>query len=124
MTDPAMQIIEFTEYEQAVWMALDRHRGRAQAVGLDVMAILTGISERHVQHAISSLIERHGCPIGSAVRAPMGYFIIQTEDELAESVSQLLHRLTALARRIAALKRCTTPVVLQQLALAMDQDAA
>jgi len=99
---------------------LRRHRGRARAIGLDSIAIVTGLSERHVQQVVAALIEAHGLPIGSAVKKPMGYFLIETEDELAESLSQLTHRLTALARRIAALKHSTTPIVLQQLALELE----
>ena len=103
--------------ELVVLAELRRYRGRARAVGLDVMASLTGLSERHVQQVVAALIEMHGMPIGSAVKKPMGYFLIENEDELAESLSQLVHRITALARRIAALKHSTLSVVLQQLSL-------
>jgi hypothetical protein len=106
--------------EYTVLAELRRHRGRARAIGLDTIAILTDLSERHVQQVVAALIEDHGLPIGSAVKKPMGYFLIETEEELAESLSQLVHRLTALARRIAALKRSTLPLVLQQLALELD----
>jgi len=110
-----------TAEARAVLSTVQRHRGRGRAVGLEVVAGLTGLSERNVQEIIAHLIEHHGYPIGSAVKKPMGYFLIETQDELDESVSQLLHRLTALARRIAALKHSTTPLVLQQLALDLDQ---
>lgn len=110
--------------ERAVWSVLARHRGRRQTIGLDELALAAQVPERVVQRVIAHLIELHCLPIGSAVTKPMGYFIIETEDELAESVSQLLHRLTALARRIAALKKSTTPVVLHQLALRIEEDAA
>ena len=107
--------------ELAVLGVLRRHRGRESAIGLDTVAGLAGISERTVQYVVVQLIEQHGQPIGSAVSAPMGYYLIETPDELAESLSQLVHRLTALARRIAALKQSTTPIVLQQLALEIEQ---
>lgn len=106
--------------ERAVLDVLTRHRGRAAAVGLELVAGMAGLSVRNVQDIVAHLIERHGFPIGSAVKKPMGYFVIETQDELAESLSQLVHRLTALARRIAALKRVTTPIVLQQLAIEME----
>ncbi|MDP1860248.1 MAG: hypothetical protein Q8K82_16340 [Gemmatimonadaceae bacterium] len=101
-------------------MELQRHRGRGRAVGLEIVACVTGMSERLVQQIVARLIEQHGMPIGSAVKKPMGYFLIETEEELAESLSQLVHRLTALARRIAALKHSTMPIVLQQLALEIE----
>lgn len=107
---------------RAVWTVLARHRGRQQAVGLDVVAIAADLSERRVQQAIAALIEEHGRPIGSACTRPMGYFVIETEEELAESLSQLTHRITALARRVAALRQSTTPLVLQQLALDMESE--
>lgn len=110
--------------EQAVLEVLQRHRGRAQAIGLDVLAASAGLSERDVQSAVALLIEQHSMPIGSAVKKPMGYYLIETEAELAESLSQLTHRITALARRVAALKRSTTPVVLQQLAIELTEEAA
>jgi hypothetical protein len=103
--------------ERAVLDVLVRYRGRQEAVGLEIVAGIAGISERKVQEIVVHLIERHGWPIGSAVKSPMGYFLIENEEELAESLSQLVHRLTALARRIAALKHSTLPIVLHQLAL-------
>ena len=117
---PSPATTGLTSDERAVLAELQRHRGRARAIGLDTIAIASGLSERHVQQVVAMLIEQHGWPIGSAVKQPMGYFLIETDEELAESVSQLAHRLTALARRIAALKRSTTPLVLQQMALEMD----
>jgi len=110
-----------TPDECAVLDVLRRHRGRAAAIGLDAVAGIAGISERSVQHVVAQLIEHHGHPVGSAVQHPMGYYLIETPDELAESLNQLVHRLTALARRIAALKQSTTPIVLQQLALESAQ---
>ena len=109
-----------TPDEGAVLNVLLRHHGRAQAVGLEVVAGMAGVSERLVQEIVVRLIEQYGHPIGSAVKKPMGYFVITTDDELAESLSQLVHRITALARRVAALKRSTTPIVLQQMALEME----
>ena len=106
--------------ERAVLTEVQRHRGRPHAVGLDLVACVTGLAERQVQYIIVRLIERHGVPIGSAVTKPMGYFLIETEDELAESLSQLVHRITALAKRIAAMKRSTVPIVLNQMAIDMD----
>lgn len=121
MTEKALTL---TENEQSVFDVLDHHRGRGQAIGLDAVAAYTGLSEREVQSAVAELIEHHGRPIGSAVKKPMGYYLIETEEELAESLNQLTHRLTALARRIAALKQSTTPVVLQQLAIELTEEAA
>lgn len=112
---------DFTEDERAVLYVLGYHRGRASAIGLDSVAGIAGISERTAQHVIAHLIEDHGQPIGSAVKKPMGYFLIETEEELAESLSQLVHRITALARRCAALKQSTTPLILKQLALEIEQ---
>ncbi|BFU90127.1 MAG: hypothetical protein NTAFB01_13140 [Nitrospira sp.] len=115
--------LDLSPEEVAVWAVLNRHRGRLSAIGLDALALASDVPERAVQHVIAHLIERHGCAIGSACTKPMGYFVIQTEAELSASVSQLLHRLMALARRIAALKKSSTPIVLQQAALDLE-DAA
>ena len=113
---------ELSSDEQAVLDVLQRHRGRARAIGLDVLAACAGIAERNVQHAVASLIEQHGQPIGSATAQPAGYYLIENADELAESLGQLTHRIVSLARRIAALKQSTTPIVLNQLALEIEQN--
>mgnify|MGYP001593389712 CR=1 FL=1 len=117
---PSAVSTELSPDEKSVLEVLVRHRGRAAAIGLDAVAGIAGISERVVQDVVVHLIEQHGHPIGSAVKHPMGYYLIETPDELAESLSQLVHRLTALARRIAALKQSTTPIVLRQLALEIE----
>lgn len=115
---------DLTSEERAVWAVMTRHRGRLNTIGLDALALAADVPERCVQHVIAHLIERHHLPIGSAVKKPMGYFVIETDDELAESVTQLTHRLTALARRIAALKKSSTPKILQQMAMEFTEDAA
>jgi len=113
-----------TPDELAVWIVVNRHRGRRQAIGLDAVAATAGLTERVVQIAVAHLIEEYGMPIGSAVKKPMGYFLIETEEELAEAVTQLVHRVRALVRRIAALKKSTGPLVLQQLEIEWEQGAA
>ncbi len=125
LTPAPASLPDLTNEERAVYGELYRRgRGRANAIGLDVLAALAGIGERVVQHVIAHLIERHQLPIGSAVKRPMGYFLIETEDERAEALAQLAHRLTALARRIAALKASTTPIVLKQMAIELEAEAA
>jgi hypothetical protein len=117
MTDAAPSL---TPDEGAVLTVLLRHRGRGRAVGSEIVAGMAGLPERLVRSIVVALIEQHHFPIGSAVKQPMGYFLIETDEELAESLSQLVHRITALARRVAALKHTATPVVLRQMALEME----
>ncbi len=112
--------VRMLEEDRLVLDVITAHRGRQRAIGLDVVAGLTGMTERNVQGIVARLIEVHQQPIGSAVKKPMGYFLIETEAELTESVSQLVHRIGALARRVAALKQSTIPLVLQQLALELE----
>lgn len=115
---------DLSDEDRAVLDVIRGHRGRARAIGLETVAYIAGVNERTVQDSIARLIEQHQMPIGSAVKKPMGYYLIETEEELAESLSQLTHRITALARRIAALKQSTTPIVLKQMALELEQEAA
>ena len=117
-----MTSVSLTQGERAVLDVLLRHRGRAQAVGLEVVAGIAGVSGRLTREIVVQLIEHRGHQIGSAVKKPMGYFMIENEEELAESLSQLVHRITALARRVAALKHSTTPIVLQQVSLDMEPE--
>jgi hypothetical protein len=124
MTAHAPSTTDLSLEERAVWAVLARHHGRLNTIGLQAIALAADVPERSVQMVIAHLIERHHLPIGSAVKKPMGYFMIETDEELAESVGQLLHRLTALARRIAALKKVATPIVLCQAVLDLDTDEA
>jgi hypothetical protein len=123
MSEQPSPAADLSPEERAVWAELRRHAGRPEAIGLDVLAGISGVAERTVQDVVAHLIERHGFPIGSAVTKPMGYFVIQTEAELSEAVGQLAARLSALARRIAALKKSTTPLVLNQLAIELGEAA-
>ena len=73
-----MNATALTPDERAVLDVLVQHRGRAQAVGLEIVAGIAGVSERLVQEIVVQLIEHHGHPIGSAVKKPIGYFLIET----------------------------------------------
>ncbi len=110
-----------TREEEAVWKVLAIHRGRKDAVKLSTVAFLTDLTERDVQFAVSALIETHGLSIGSSCQRPTGYYIIETPEELEQSLGQLSHRITALAKRIAALKKSTLPLVLNQLAIELEE---
>lgn len=118
MMDPSMS--ELAKDERSVLRVLRHHQGRASAVGLMELSRLTGVPTRHVQDVVAHLVERHGVPIGSAVKKPMGYFLIESQADREESLAQLMHRIRALAKRIAALQRSTTPIVLQQLAMDLE----
>lgn len=112
-----------TPEESLVWSIIHTHRGRGAVISAEQLAEQTGLSSRTVRLHISTLVETYGLPIGSAVKAPTGYFVICNEEDFNESVGQLAHRITALAKRIAALKKSTLPVVLNQLAMELGEGA-
>jgi len=116
MTD-AVETLALSGDELAVLHILESHRGRARAIGLPALAQATDLHWRTVQEVIAHLIEYHQQPIGSATGKPAGYFLITTEEEQAQAEAQLRHRMLALAKRLAHLKKNAPADILDQLRL-------
>ena len=86
--------IDFTSHlspdEAAVLSCLGM--GRQAAVSSTEITRRTGLSERKVQQVIRSLRMQRGEPIGAAVEEPMGYYIAERQEELADMARALRSR--------------------------------
>lgn len=79
-----------------------RHRGEAGAITADSLAASIGVREpdnRSLRQAISDLIEDGYCIGSTSVDGRAGYFIVETEEELARVRASLLSRERELSRR-------------------------
>ncbi|HZP39839.1 MAG TPA: hypothetical protein VFE48_25485 [Methylomirabilota bacterium] len=110
---------------ERLWTILSAHRGEAEAITSQALTRLLGLRERDgrsIREAVNALIER-GCPIGSAVREPYGYFWIVTEDELDACVAQYRSRAAFNHQKadnlIAAFRVATEPGAARQVELAL-----
>ncbi|MDP8224356.1 MAG: hypothetical protein P9L99_13410 [Candidatus Lernaella stagnicola] len=87
--------------ESAVFAHVRQRRGRDHAITRAALVTATGLNDRAVRAAIASLIQIHGCPIGSSPRG--GYYWIVAPDELQAEAAKLVHYGTAIFRRLRAL---------------------
>jgi pyocin large subunit-like protein len=113
--------VELSADERVVMDVLDRCQGRQHAISLTALAEATELHWRTVQDVIAHLIEYHQQPIGSATGKPHGYFLITTEEEQRQAEAQLRHRIIALAKRLAHLKKNTPAEILAQLSLLTEE---
>jgi hypothetical protein len=97
-----------------VWTVLYWRWGRESAIHSSVVERLTGLSRMRVWKAVSWLIKKAGKPIAGS---PDGYFLIQSEVEMADEIEGLYSRILGVAARIAALKRITPEAVGGQIAI-------
>ena len=79
--------------------------GSENATTSNELAKITGISTRDISDITADLIINHGYLVGSSRRLPFGYFIIETEDELTNTLRSLNNELQGILNRHQALNR-------------------
>ncbi|HEY0019083.1 MAG TPA: hypothetical protein VGC13_22465 [Longimicrobium sp.] len=89
--------------ERAVAAAL--RWGRANARQVPEVARVAELSVRKTQKVISQLILVHHWPIGTGMTTPFGNYLIDSAEELEETVTLLHDRAVAELTRAAALRR-------------------
>jgi hypothetical protein len=91
--------------------------GRENARRIDDIAAEAELPARRVQDVIHHLLLEHHMPVGTAMAEPFGNYLIDNDDELAETVRLLRGRGLSNLQRAAALKRMTLRAFVQQLEL-------
>jgi predicted transcriptional regulator of viral defense system len=71
---------------------IKRHGGKERAVSVERISAETKVAPRQVREIVKGLIEKHRVRIGSSLRSPNGYYMIQTPEE-AEENEKTLRRL-------------------------------
>ncbi len=100
---PVLSLAELSEEEKAVARAL--RWGRANARKVREFAAEAGIPNRRAQQVVQQLLHEHGWPIGTAMEAPHGNYLIDSATELEATVDLLTKRGISSLARAAALKR-------------------
>lgn len=121
LTPPALDIDSLCEGdERAVARAL--RWGRAHARQVAEIAREAGVPERRAQELVQHLLLDHHWPIGTAMSAPFGNYLIDSAAELEETVALLRTRGISSLARAAALRRQSLQRYLAevQTALALD----
>lgn len=94
---------------------LRRHRGKKQAIRVDVLAAIVRMPNVKVREIVRALIVTHGVPIGSSVAPPSGYYWIADREETEENYQKLRHRGISVLQRAACLRKIGLRELLREL---------
>ncbi len=81
--------VHWTAEESLVWAEIWRAKGRADAVPIAAIRERAHLPERTIKKAVRGLRVRHSLLIGAVREKDGGYYLIQTADELEETVGYL-----------------------------------
>ena len=96
--------------------------GRQAAVSSTEITRRTGLSERKVQQIIRALRMKHGEPIGAAVEEPMGYYIAERQEELADMARALRSRALKVLAVAARFSRRSMAMEFSQGVIEMEEE--
>ncbi len=115
--------VEERELPHRVLELLKAHRGSAQAITGARMAVALGYideqgipQDRHIRRVIECLIE-DGVLIASSVREPVGYFLVETLEEVGPYRATLKSRAMKNLKRLSNFNRGVARQFGQQYAL-------
>lgn len=89
--------------------------GRARAIQIPELAAAADLPPRRTQEVVQRLILRHHWPIGTAMAAPFGNYLIDSAAELEETIKLLRERGISSLVRAAALNRSSLQEYLAHL---------
>jgi ERCC4-related helicase len=103
-----------TADETKIYDIIASHQGASAAITCEVIAGRIGMNIRQVRDTIKTLIENHYLPIVATSRAPYGYFIPKTVNEVVIYKKVLNARARSIQQRMKALDVCMQQTFLQQ----------
>lgn len=106
--------------ERAVAAALRYGREQARQVG--EIAREARVPSRRVQELVSHLLLEHQWPIGTAMAEPYGNYLIDSTEELAETVALLRMRGISSLARAAALRKMSLKRYLDEVQTQLKLD--
>ncbi|GER92668.1 hypothetical protein A45J_0386 [hot springs metagenome] len=89
-------------------------RGRANALSVRLLASMTGLKDVEVRQIVRHLIMEHGVLIASSVSKPVGFYIAETPEEIAEATRSLRHRGIMILMRAAKLQKISLEEIFNQ----------
>ena len=94
--------------------------GRESAQQVPTISELTEIPARKVQEIIEHLIHEHALPIGTAMSRPFGNYLIDSADDLQQTVGLLHTRGISNLARAAALRKMSLRRYLAEIQLELE----
>ena len=119
-TRPALPLGDLDAEELAVVKAL--RWGRLNARQVRDIAAEAGLPARRTQELIRRLIHDHGVPIGTAMEAPHGNFLIDSAAELEATVELLRERGISNLARAAKLKGTALRRYIADVQVSLDRE--
>ena len=98
--------------------------GRENAISVSRLMDLCGMSDVMVRQTVKHLVEEHCCLIVSATGSPSGFYFPADREEFSRGVSQYVHRIASLARRVRAMDRAAYEKIFGQRKIEELEDAA
>lgn len=99
--DPlAASTIPARAVERRIYDLIAGHRGHANPISIAVLHRITNLSERTIKATVAELIVTHGILIGAGRQEPIGYFIIESDDDRAAASVPLKGQIIQMLRRL------------------------
>ena len=97
--------IPFRANEVRIYDLIAPHHGYKEAMPLDAIHRITGMSERTIKGIISELIITHGILIGASRHEPIGYFMIESDADRAVASEPLKAQIIQMLRRLKVINK-------------------
>lgn len=98
--------------------------GRPNAKSVKSIAAETGLTDVEVRQCVRSLIMEHGVLIASVVGRPSGYYLPNTDEEVADATRSLRHRGIMILMRAAKLQKINLQKVFRQAVIEFEEEVA
>lgn len=111
--------------ERAVLAILSAARGASKAIGIEEIESKTGLNYRAVTSTIERLRTVHKRMIGSSRGTPHGYFIIESAQDLGQTIKPLKNQAIAMLHVVASLqgpRKSRLHELLGQLQIELDAE--
>ncbi len=91
--------------ERRIFDLIAPYRGHRNAIALDTLRRITGLTERTIKGAVAELVVTHRVLIGANRQTPIGYFIIESEADRAAASEPLKSQIIQMLRRLRVLNK-------------------
>ena len=89
--------------ERRIYDLIATHRGHASPISIETLHRITGMSERGIKGAVAELIVTHRVLIGASRQEPVGYFMIESDEDREVASAPLMGQIIQMARRLRAI---------------------
>jgi hypothetical protein len=89
--------------ERSIYDLIATRRGHTDPISIEVIRRVTGLTERSIKGAVAELIVSHKVLIGASRKEPIGYFMIESEEDRAIASEPLKGQIIQMLRRLRVL---------------------